>query len=72
MALLLQNGTQRKWTNYILHFEWLDQSVRLEPAIIPVWCRGFIHKAYFTVLLGVMRCVYLCKWNMYNGKQDND
>lgn len=70
MALFCKNGTQRKMTNCIIHFEWFN--VRLELAIIPVWCRDFIHKAHFRGLLGVVRCRYLCKWNMYNGKQDND
>lgn len=71
MALFsCKNGSQRKGTNYIMQFEWFN--VGLELAIIPVWCRDFIHKTHFTVLLGVVRYCYLCKWNMYNGKQDND
>lgn len=70
MALFCKMELIEKRKNYILRFEWLN--VRSERAIIPVWCRYFIHKAHFTVLLGPVRCHYLCKWNMYNGKQDND
>ena len=70
MALFCKMELIGKRTNYILRFEWLN--VRSERAIIPVWCRDFIHKAHFTVLLGPVRCHYLSKWNMYNGKQDND
>lgn len=33
-----------------MHLEWFN--VRLEVAIIPVWCREFLHKAHFALLLG--------------------